>query len=134
MSLDGELCRRLLADAGVSALVSDRIFLGEADQGTSLPLVVFALPSLEELQDLDGPTGAVTGTCLVVCIADTLGEAKDLGDAVRASLDGWRDETVSPSIQSFRFESQEDGELPPVDDSEKGAQVVTQNYSVGTQA
>ena len=84
--------RRLLAaDAGVSALVGDRIAWGVAGgQGLQNPCVVLYL--IDDLPDYHmlGPSGLASARVQVDCRGTSWTQAKAVGRAVQALLSGFK--------------------------------------------
>lgn len=78
----------LTADAGVAALVADRIYGGVAPEQAPAPLVIYSKRSAEHDPTLapDGDGALVTAAIDVLCIAPTYPLLKALGEAVRQAL------------------------------------------------
>lgn len=95
---------RLSGAAGVSALVSSRIYPGLAPQGTPWPFVVYWRDSSDYLTTLDAQTSVAESKFTVLCYAETYLGAEALSAAVRAALVGWT-ATSGPQVQHCLIES-----------------------------
>ncbi|MGE3246979.1 MAG: DUF3168 domain-containing protein [Beijerinckiaceae bacterium] len=81
------LIQMLLDDAGVAALVEDRVHAVQAPQNTALPSIVVLQTSEAEDYSIDHSTaGYPEARLTVICRASTAGGAISLGDAVIAAL------------------------------------------------
>lgn len=79
----------LLANSGVTDLISTRVFPWLRQQGTSLPAVVYTLDNTEPQQSLGGYDGLTRASLTINSIADRYGDAKSLASAVRTALNGY---------------------------------------------
>ena len=85
-----EVIRAILrADAGVTALVGQRINFGSRPQGEPLPALALSVPSDIEAATLDGASGLNDARIQVNCAAMSYGEARRLERAVRSALHGY---------------------------------------------
>jgi hypothetical protein len=85
----GKYLRMLLtSDAGVAALVADRVFTEVLPQAGDVPAVVFTEVAGDDDVALDGPTGLASRRVQVDSWARTRAEATELGLAVKAVLAG----------------------------------------------
>lgn len=87
--MEEQLRARLLATAGVTALVGQRINWGAHPQGEAFPALVLTVISGAEGYTLTGRDGLLQGRVQVDCYAATYGAAKVLSRAVVASLGGY---------------------------------------------
>ena len=96
----------LVADSGVTALISTRVFPWLRQQGTPLPAVVYTLDNTEPQQSLGGYDGLTRASLTVNSIAERYGDAKALASAVLSALNGY---TGTPTdghpIKSLRSHS-----------------------------
>ena len=88
MSIEQGLVAHLLADAGVSALIGNRVHPGAIPQDGAIPAVVYLRVSSARSVDLDGPSDFVQVRMRLDLWDNTYGGSKALGDAVRAALNG----------------------------------------------
>lgn len=84
------LAQFLLADAGVAALVGDRIEPGMFSPGLALPAIKYLDWSTTRQQTHDGPSGAAVGRVQLDCWAADYKTAKLVARAVRLALDGYQ--------------------------------------------
>jgi len=86
--MEEDLVAQLLADAGLSALVGDRITWNLRDQAGALPAVVLHLIDATRQRFLGGRRSGFEGAYLQAdCWGSTFAEAKDVSRAFRAALD-----------------------------------------------
>lgn len=78
--------RALMAQAGVTALVSQRVYPFPLPPSTSLPAIAVALSSEDEEQLLAGASQYAFATVQVHCIAAKSSDAIRLGEAVKNGL------------------------------------------------
>lgn len=98
---------RLLACAGVTALVSTRIWKDLLPQKPTLPAVMVAEVSLDEPWHARGPVGMDTARVQVDAYASVKADADDIAEAVRGDglggsatgLAGWFGSVGSPSFE-----------------------------------
>lgn len=89
MSVPGAFHRVLMADAGVSAIVSTRVYFGQKpDNITTACLVLefFGADGESTEESGGGDTGYDFGACNVLCFAATYPAAQALAAAVRTAL------------------------------------------------
>ena len=98
MTIESVIFERLLDDIEVSALVGDRIYPLERQQGSDLPAITYGRGGGERLEALDGKTGLAQMSLQIECYGLDYTPAKDLAEAVRRSLERWHDETTDPPV------------------------------------
>lgn len=86
--MEEALVAHLLASAGLSSLVDDRVHLGKRPQGFGLPAVVLHRISGAEGVTLDGPDGLGEARIQVDCWAGGWLAAKEVARAVKAAVSG----------------------------------------------
>lgn len=84
--IEEALYKYLRDDAGVSALVSDRIYPLVAPQGAIMPAIVHQRITTARPQTLDGSSGVALPWFQFRCWAATYDEACALAEAVRLAL------------------------------------------------
>lgn len=88
-TVEQPLIDRLLADSFLSHTVVDRISPQVRAQGDPLPAIVYEVVSDEHMgATLNGPATMHRITVDFRCYSDDYAQAKQIADAVRASLDG----------------------------------------------
>lgn len=88
--MEAALLARLLATAGLTALVSTRINWSRRPQGESLPAVVLHRIDGSPDYHLSGPSGLVESRVQVDCWAASYGAAKAIARQVEAAVSGLR--------------------------------------------
>lgn len=91
MTLEGALIQYLLAGAGVTAIVGDRVTPISRTQGDPLPAVTVTRVSGAPLYADDGEVGLTNARVQVDSWAETATAARDLSDAVRTRLSAVQD-------------------------------------------
>jgi hypothetical protein len=95
--------QRLIANAGVSAIVGSRVFDGKIRQGVTFPYVTFG-PSDQIEDDADCITGLIE-TIQIDCWSRAGGgflEVKELADAVRRALHRYSGDMGSHALVEMR--------------------------------
>lgn len=112
---------RLIATAGVSALVSTRIYPVIAPATAALPFVTWRRVAVQRTQSLKGPIGTPTVSLSLDIFAETYESARDIADQCRQSLDGWGGTIDNVTVASVSLDNESDGfaqlaggDLPPV--------------------
>lgn len=88
--MEAALLARLLATAGLTALVSTRINWGRRPQGETLPAVVLHRIDGSPNYHLTGSSGLVESRVQVDCWGSTYGSAKAVARQVEAAVSGLR--------------------------------------------
>lgn len=109
--IDENLVTFLTADAGVSA-ISTLIAVGWIPDADSTPYVWVSLQDEEDELDLDGSSGYARSRFDIECCSDDIGEAKDLGKAVKTALDGYRGTFGTTHSMGAFVETKDDDYLP----------------------
>lgn len=128
---------KLASEFGVTALVSTRIYPGAAPQanpGTlSAPFVTFFRVSGPPLNvATPGSTGDIQSRWQIECVAPTHAQAWSVAAAVFDALDGWRDLTLAPKVQSTLILDQRDAFASPTDGGDEGEHRVILDASIWT--
>lgn len=114
----------LLADVAVAAIVDTRVFAGAVDPAVQTkPYVFHTQDAGTTVHHLAGGSGYTYATLTILCVADTLNEAHDLGEAVRQALD-FRGSLNGVSAKVLVTDVSEDV-LMPDDGSDPGPFIVT---------
>lgn len=88
MSAETVLFALLAADAGVGALVADRIYPEVAPDDVDRPLVVYRRESTQPIYTIHGTLAMQSAFLVITCYAATRAEAESIGDAVTTALAG----------------------------------------------
>lgn len=106
--MEEALIARLLADSGLSALVSTRIHPGSLPQGATLPaLVITRIGGAPQYAD-EGETGLNEARVQVDCWADTYSQAKLTARAVVASLSAFTGTVGTTVFNQIMLENERD--------------------------
>ena len=87
--MESALIAKLLASAGVTALVSTRINWKERPQGSALPAIVLHKPSRLPDYHHAGPSGLVSTRVQVNCLATSYGASVAIARAVEVAVCGY---------------------------------------------
>ena len=93
----------LSADAGVSAIVSTRIYPDIAAQGTALPFVVYNLTRLVPSDTKSGVSQLDEERYDLTCVSDLYSESISLSEDVRTALDRYNGVVNGVNVQSIQF-------------------------------
>ncbi len=109
---------RLTTDAGVSAIVAERVYplyVREADK--VFPYACFKTEAVSSHMASDGPTGLYSADLIVAAVDKTLIGSAALADAIQKSLDGatWSDTPNNIRIQGSFLKDDGREELPVTD-------------------
>lgn len=108
----------LLADAAIVALVFDRISPVMTFQTGTNPRIVYQRISSPRWHALTGPMQATQARFQIECYADTYAQAKELANAVRERMDGYRGFMGGTYVMSCLLQDERDDVSidPGVDD------------------
>lgn len=109
-SIDESLVDILEAASAVTALASTRIYPLYARQTAVKPFIVYQRISSVREHSHSGPSSLARPRFQFRCAANTYGEARQLADAVRGALDGYKGTVASVEIGSITFENEIDVE------------------------
>lgn len=132
MSIETALRRRLSNDAGVSALVSNRISPEWRREGTALPAIVYSVDSRAPVRTLTGTTTLAEFSVSIDCIATSMSGARELAAAVADILN---DNTGYSTFDGtlLRWSGTDGEDVERMDDQEgtdDGPRVVRQTYRI----
>jgi len=131
--LEEALTYKLANTAGVSALVSDRIYPGIAPQGAALPYLTYQRVSGPRTYTFDGASGIEAPRIQIDCFAATYSGVKALATAVRAALSALTgnigDTGKQVLIRQCHLESDGDG-YDITAGAERGPRRVTQDWFI----
>lgn len=106
--MESAIRTRLLATAGVTALVSQRVYCGARPQGGSQPDIVINRISGAPVYTDDGEAGLSSARIQVDCYGATYAAAKGLARAVQASLSDFVGTSGAVTFQNTLLESERD--------------------------
>jgi hypothetical protein len=87
MSAESVLYAALSGAAGVTTLVSDRIYPDNLPQGKSLPAAIYARAKTDPVYTIHNSTPVIEETDFEIwCFAQSRQDAESLGDAVKTAL------------------------------------------------
>lgn len=86
MSAESILFSTLTADAGVAALVSDRVYPDLVPQNKQAPYIGYERVSTDPIRTVHGTVVASNVVLVVACWADTRSGAEQVADAVAAAM------------------------------------------------
>lgn len=96
-------------DAGVAALVGDRIFPDVSPQRTPSPFVVYSTVSSSSYRHVKGPSGRATPRYQFDCYAESRLDADRLATAVRIALEGFTGTVAGVAISRITFDNRQTG-------------------------
>jgi len=100
------------ADATIDSLVDGRIYPNAVPQGKAMPAITYQQISGPREYTTDGPVGLVMARYQVNCWTETYAEARQLGEAVRLTLNGYIGTIESLQIYGIFLENE--GDLPSI--------------------
>lgn len=109
--IDTALVSLLTAAAGVTSIVSTRIYATQAPQGSSLPVLVYTRDQGDrELgTHMTGHTGLLRATYTLSCVGETLLAVRNLTKAVRVALQY----KSNADLRLVRVTNDQDTQEPP---------------------
>ena len=99
---------RLLATAGVTALVSQRVYCGSRPQGGTLPDIIINRISGAPVYTDDGESGLATARLEIDCWGETYAAAKNAARAVIASLSAYVGTSGATTFQYVLLDAERD--------------------------
>jgi hypothetical protein len=99
---------RLLGDAGVLALVSNRVFPVSRPQASTLPAVTVTRISGAPIMDDGGEAGLLDARIQIDCWGETYSSAKLLARAVLTSLSGFRGTVGATEFENVELDTERD--------------------------
>lgn len=130
MSLESDLFDYLQTQAAVTALVGTRVYQNVLPQGKDYPAVIYQRISTEHAQHTLGAGGLATARMQFDCWALDAAAAQQVGEALRAALQGFRGEMGDTNIRHCSLENTEGGYDPPADSSDVAAHRVSQDFVI----
>ncbi len=126
-SVDGLIRTALQDSSELCSLVKTRVYLSVAPQSAAAPRIIYYRAGGGPLQSLGGGLSTYNWNYEVLVVAETVGEARHIAALATVALNGFSRPTT---IGSCSLVSEEDGVIPPEDESGAGLRTVTQTYSI----
>ena len=113
MTVEAAVRARLLEETAITDLVDDRISPHTRDQDpAAVPAITYESPGIEEIRDLDGPTGSGRLALQIDAWAATPDAAKTLALAVAAALRTNAGEGIRAAFRQTMTGPVQDPEVP----------------------
>ena len=119
-SPEAVLLRALLAAPAVAMLVGRKVYAVMAPQSATYPFVVYRRTSIDREQTLGSPMGVPRVSVEYQVFAGSYEAAREVADAVRATLDGYGGSALGCTVSQTSLEAEADdfvtlqgGDLPP---------------------
>ena len=88
MTIETDLYTTLTGDAGVTALISDRVYPNPAPEGAAKPLCAYQVVTGSRITTIPGTGDAIRKRIQINCHANTYSSAKAVAAAVVSALEG----------------------------------------------
>ena len=108
MTLEEGLYAHLVADSGVAALVSTRVYPLLVPQDATLPAIAYQRISGPRDHSHTGTTGLALARIQLTLIASSYANAKALGTAVRTAMAGLRGSMGAVVVNACLFDNERD--------------------------
>jgi len=102
--IEKAITSRLDGYAGLSALISTRIYPLKLPQDSTMPAVVYQIVSKTRESAMGSDPGLATARVRISSFADSYSSAKDVGEQVRAALQRWSGTEATVVIQDSFIE------------------------------
>jgi len=120
----------LLTVTAVTDIVSSRIRPDALIQNETFPAIVIDETNSDHEHTISGGGGIVTSQMTVACYSETRLAAENLGEKVRAALQGYEGSAGSETIQSSQLSGRASGYLVPADGSDGGLYVTSLSFEI----
>lgn len=118
----------LIAQSGVSNLAGTRVFPDVLPQNVKFPAIACEEFSSTHEHQLSGASGVYHPRVRIDCYAETRIAATNLGNAVRAEMQGYRGDMGTEFVHSSLLDGQIKDVIAPKDASQKWRYRVRQSY------
>jgi hypothetical protein len=119
-SPEAVLLRALLAAPAVAILVGRKVYALNAPHSATYPFMVYRRSSIDREQTLSNPLGVPEVSIDFEVYGQTYEQAREVADAVRATLDGYGGSALGCTVSQTSLEAESDdfvtlqgGDLPP---------------------
>lgn len=117
--MEAALIARLLGTPAVAGLVDGtRVYPGSRPQGDPLPGIVVTWISGAPIYTDDGETDLASARVQIDCWGETYSSAKDVAQAVRASLSAFQGTVSSVTFQNILIEDERDDREAGLNDAQ----------------
>ena len=116
MTINTDFFAWLSAQAGVSALVDNRIFPRQLPQGVTYPCIRFLRDDDGGFKDFDGQGGTLMTELQLDYVADTLTQAEAIAAEVSAAMKNYSGAMGSRTVQRVSLEAEFDAYEPNLAD------------------
>jgi len=131
VSIEAALYSYLSGVSAVTALVSTRIYPGQAPEATAKPYIVHHRISGRRFPSVTGPSGMVRARIQIDIVAATRASALAVFEVLRNNLDGWRQATmVSEYVLSINLDDERSDIVAPTDGADPGTHRMTTDWIV----
>lgn len=116
MTIDQALFEEMRDDAAIAAIVSNKIYPGIPPKTTKAPFISFREIAFARAEGLSGPTTLHHPRIQVDCWGSTAEQARQVSEAVRDALDGFRGLMGDVAVNVRRcayVNANDDPEKPP---------------------
>lgn len=121
----------LVAQAGITALVSTRVRTTQADESDALPYILLTTVSDYSEYSMAGEVGLARSRVQVDCIGGTPLSASNVSEAVRSAMSGYRGLMSSVAVRRCHRIDRTGPEMyGPVDGSQRGKYRVRMDFSI----
>ena len=127
--MEADLIARLKSVAGVSNLVGTRVF-GHVQQGEGYPLARIQRIGSEHSHDMAGASGICKALVQIDCVSRIVKDAKDVAEAVRLAIQGWKGTQGDTNFRSILLTDQRDLDEPDQQGGETGHSRVVMDFTV----
>lgn len=118
-------------DAGVAALVGERVYLRRAPQKAGFPRVVVSIASVQWVtRSQDDKGDAVKVRVQIDSLSKNEDQVDAVAEAVANAVDGYTGTMQGVVVRGFRQEDERDNYEQLDDASDEGAHRITQDYEV----
>lgn len=108
MTVEAAIYALMMASSEISGAADDRIYPLVAPDCVATPYITYQRISGERWNSLAGSVGKAQPRIQIDVWAETYAAAKQLGDAIRRALDGYRGTVGGIRIGALRIESDQD--------------------------
>lgn len=112
MTTNAEFFAWISSQAGVSALIGDRIYPRQLPQGVIYPCIRFLRDDDGGFKDFDGQGGTLMTELQIDCIADTLTQAEAIAAEVSGAMKNYTGAMGGRTVQRVSLESEFDAYEP----------------------
>lgn len=120
----------LLAEATITDLVGQRVYVNQADQSAASPYIVISTIDTNPMLALDGTYGMRSAEIDIDCWAAGYIDAKTVAKAVLAYLADYKGAAGAVTIDAVQWIDEDDGPQSPTDGKQLGRHLVTLEFVI----